>query len=291
MERKSGVPATTAALDIDRPTDLFQKKMRGLFAENNVEASVIADRSKWPHNLLREVFNQLVKETPKDLISRSTAVMSLIGAILGLGDRHLDNVLGRYLRVPETVPFRLTQNVLHALGPTQVEGVFRESCSQVLSTLREGREVLLTVLDAFVYDPLERVEAGRRLKSSIARHHHIMKDFRPLLKALATCDEDFASYIRSYRERFSEPLVKAHQLLDADSLDMSACLRHFAVVQNNIGDIYLGLLSLNDSEQAARVQSPSRAAANQAKADTPELPPGFEGGFVVDLMISWITLG
>lgn len=34
MERKSGVPATTAALDIDRPTDLFQKKMRGVFAEN-----------------------------------------------------------------------------------------------------------------------------------------------------------------------------------------------------------------------------------------------------------------
>ncbi|KAK6029598.1 phosphatidylinositol 3- and 4-kinase, partial [Ostertagia ostertagi] len=157
MERKNGVPATTAALDIDRPTDLFQKKMRGVFADNNVEAAIIADRSKWPHNLLREVFNSLVKETPKDLISRelwmragscdtwwrvvcryarSTAVMSLIGAILGLGDRHLDNVLvnldrgdvvhidynicfdkGRHLRVPETVPFRLTQNILHALGP------------------------------------------------------------------------------------------------------------------------------------------------------------------------------
>lgn len=408
MERKSGVPATTAALDIDRPTDLFQKKMRGVFAENSVEASVIADRSKWPHNLLKEVFNSLVKETPKDLISRelwmragscdtwwrvvcryarSTAVMSLIGAILGLGDRHLDNVLvnldrgdvvhidynicfdkGRHLRVPETVPFRLTQNILHALGPTQVEGVFRESCSQVLSTLREGREVLLTVLDAFVYDPLvdwtvsdhltassaavgvavtlavygtdsraveakpvargmfcvrirentplwtknfselqsalasvtdilqrenapaeknawnnrvllgqERVEAGRRLKSAIAHHHHIMKDFRPLLKALATCDDRFANYIRSYRERFSEPLVKAHQLLDAESLDLSTCLRHFAVVQSNICDIYLGLLSLNESTPSARLQSPSTGAPpNRIKGEAPELPPGFE---------------
>ncbi|VDO05039.1 unnamed protein product [Haemonchus placei] len=376
-QRKNGLPATTAALDIDRPTDLFQKKMRGVFADN--VSSIIADRSKWPHDLLREVFNSLVKETPKDLISRelwiragscdtwwrvvcryarSTAVMSIIGAILGLGDRHLDNVLvnldrgdvvhidynicfdkGRHLRVPETVPFRLTQNILHALGPTQ--GVFRESCSQVLSTLREGREVLLTMLDAFVYDPLvdwavsdhltassaavgvavtlavygifaffkivaieakpvaremfgvrirentslpnsdrlwmrfflkklaffpivsqERVEAGRRLKASIARHHHIMKDFRPLLK----CDERFAAYIRAYRERFSEPLVKAHQLLDADMLDLNACLRHFAVVQNNICDIYLGLLSLNESAPSARLSSPT----------TPELPPGFE---------------
>ncbi|VDM82762.1 unnamed protein product, partial [Strongylus vulgaris] len=34
LERKSGVPATTAALDIDRPTDLFQKKMRGVFTEH-----------------------------------------------------------------------------------------------------------------------------------------------------------------------------------------------------------------------------------------------------------------
>ncbi|KJH42634.1 FATC domain protein [Dictyocaulus viviparus] len=434
MERKSGVPATTAALDVDRPTDLFQKKMRGLFTAHNVETAIIADRSKWPQNLLREVFNALVKETPKDLISRelwmrsgscdtwwrvvcryarSTAVMSMIGAILGLGDRHLDNVLvnldrgdvvhidynicfdkvesdimvskkalevwaelgwrdqGRHLRIPETVPFRLTQNILHALGPTQVEGVFRESCSQVLSTLREGREVLLTVLDAFVYDPLvdwavsdhltassaavgvavtlavygnflstnsrvveakpvaremfsvrirennvlwtknfselqsalasvvdvlqrenktqeknvwksgellrqERVEAGRRLKASIARHHNIMKDFRPLLKALATCDERFASYVHKYRERFSEPLVKAHQLLDVECLDLDACLHHFAIVQNNISDIYSGLLSLNEETQSIQQHSVSSISPCALKTESPEFPPGFE---------------
>ncbi|KAE9417311.1 hypothetical protein Angca_002712 [Angiostrongylus cantonensis] len=407
MERKSGVPATTVALDVDRPTDLFQKKMRGLFTAHNVETAIIADRSKWPQNLLREVFDSLVKETPKDLISRelwmrsgscdtwwrvvcryarSTAVMSMIGAILGLGDRHLDNVLvnldrgdvvhidynicfdkGKHLRVPETVPFRLTQNILHALGPTQVEGVFRESCSQVLSTLREGREVLLTVLDAFVYDPLvdwavsdhltassaavgvavtlavygtnsraveakpvvremfsvrvrensslwmknfgelksalasvvdvlrrehgtpeknvwknrellgqERVEAGRRLKSSIARHHNIIKDFRPLLKALATCDDRFVDYIHAYRVRFSEPLVKAHQLLDAESLDLDACLRHFAVVQENISDIYSGLLSLNKDISSIREHSADAILQNSFKNEPTEFPPGFE---------------
>ena len=43
---------------------------------------------------------------------------------------------GLQLRVPERVPFRLTQNLVRALGLTGVEGIFRNSCEQVSS--REG---------------------------------------------------------------------------------------------------------------------------------------------------------
>lgn len=57
-------------------------------------------------------------------------------------------------QVPETVPFRLTAVLRHALGPTGVEGMFRLSSERVLRTLRDHQDVLLTLLDAFVYDPL-----------------------------------------------------------------------------------------------------------------------------------------
>ena len=62
--------------------------------------------------------------------SGSVAAMSMVGHILGLGDRHLDNILidfckgdivhidynvcfdkGQRLKVPEIVPFRLTQTI------------------------------------------------------------------------------------------------------------------------------------------------------------------------------------
>jgi PI-3-kinase-related kinase SMG-1 len=72
--------------------------------------------------------------------ARGAAVSSMLGALIGLGDRHLDNVLvnltngqivhvdynvcfekGRSLRVPEIVSFRLTGNIAQAFGPTRVE--------------------------------------------------------------------------------------------------------------------------------------------------------------------------
>jgi PI-3-kinase-related kinase SMG-1 len=61
---------------------------------------------------------------------------------------------GKSLRVPEKVPFRMTQNIEKACGFTGVEGLFRISCEEILRILRHGRETLLTLLEAFVYDPL-----------------------------------------------------------------------------------------------------------------------------------------
>ncbi|EGT41189.1 hypothetical protein CAEBREN_02501 [Caenorhabditis brenneri] len=173
---------------------MYHNMMRESFNAHKIDATVAADRTKWPLFIYEEVFAGLCEKTPTDLISRelwmksndantwwsvtkryarSLAVMSMIGSVLGLGDRHLDNLLvdlkwghvvhidynicfdkGKNLRIPETVPFRLSRNMRHALGPSEMYGTFRESCVHVLSTLRSGHQVLTMLLDAFVFDPL-----------------------------------------------------------------------------------------------------------------------------------------
>ncbi len=69
----------------------------------------------------------------------------MVGYILGLGDRHVLNILvdkttaelihidlgvafeqGRILPTPETIPFRLTRDVVDGMGVAGVEGVFRK---------------------------------------------------------------------------------------------------------------------------------------------------------------------
>ncbi|CAB4042430.1 serine threonine- kinase SMG1-like, partial [Paramuricea clavata] len=143
-----------------RPNELFYNRLTPLLKEKNIDVSS-SNRKDWPIAIMRKVMQELLHETPQDLLekelwcsstctsdwwkmsqtySRSVAVMSIIGYILGLGDRHLDNMLidfttgeivhidynicfekGRGLRVPEKVPFRLTANLETALGVTGVE--------------------------------------------------------------------------------------------------------------------------------------------------------------------------
>ncbi|XP_058063844.1 serine/threonine-protein kinase Smg1 [Anopheles bellator] len=175
-----------------RPSELFYQKLTPLLNAHGLKTS--DSRKEWPMALLKRVLAELQQETPRDLLAKelwchsatasswrqvvrcyslSVAVMSVIGYIIGLGDRHLDNMLvklatgeivhidynvcfekGHTLRVPERVPFRMTQNLEEALGITGIEGTFRLASEYVLKSLKRGRETLLTLLEAFVYDPL-----------------------------------------------------------------------------------------------------------------------------------------
>ena len=99
--------------------------------------------------------------------------MSMVGNVVGLGDRHGENILidtkkgmvmhvdfnclfwkGKDFQVPEQVPFRLTQNMVDAMGILGVQGMFRNSCEITMRVLRENCDTLATVLETFIYDPL-----------------------------------------------------------------------------------------------------------------------------------------
>ena len=104
--------------------------------------------------------------------TRSCAVMSMVGHVLGLGDRHGENILfeegnggtlhvdfnclfdkGLTFEKPELVPFRLTHNMVDAFGAQGHEGPYRKSCELALGILRGNEDTLMTILETFLYDP------------------------------------------------------------------------------------------------------------------------------------------
>lgn len=58
------------------------------------------------------------------------------------------------LPTPETVPFRLTRDIVDGMGPTGVEGAFTTAAEATAKVLRENSSSLLTILSAVVADPL-----------------------------------------------------------------------------------------------------------------------------------------
>ena len=69
---------------------------------------------------------------------------------------HLSDCLfdkGVSLSRPEIVPFRLTPNMVDAMGVTGYEGAFRCTMECCLSLLKQHRDTLLSVLEPFLRDP------------------------------------------------------------------------------------------------------------------------------------------
>lgn len=188
----AGNTINSAPPPVPRPSDMFYGKIIPALKEKGIKR--VISRRDWPHEVKRKVLLDLMKEVPKQLLhqelwcasegfkafssklkrySGSVAAMSMVGHILGLGDRHLDNILidfcsgdvlhidynvcfdkGQRLKVPEIVPFRLTQTIEAALGLTGVEGAFRANCEAVVGVLRKNKDILLMLLQVFVWDPL-----------------------------------------------------------------------------------------------------------------------------------------
>ncbi|KAJ3096437.1 Serine/threonine-protein kinase smg1 [Phlyctochytrium planicorne] len=175
-----------------RPHEVYYSKLSASLKRHKISRTV--PRRRWPTAIFHEVHQQLVQETPKDLITRelwcnstsskfyfekvqnyarSLAINSALGYSIGLGDRHLDNIMldirsgdvvhidfnvcfekGTRLRVPERVPFRLTQNMEYPLQVPGVYGLFRRTFESFINSARESKESIMTILEAFIFDPL-----------------------------------------------------------------------------------------------------------------------------------------
>ena len=160
-------------------------------------------RQDWPISVLKRVFHTLAARAPKRILAdcfsatamdvnewwtrtttyaKSCAVSSMVGHMVGLGDRHLDNILvnlrtgrvvhidynicfdkGKQLRVPETVPFRLTNIMQEALplhnthassaSTTAFAGIFGSSCAATLNALHQNRAVMKLLMTTLLKDP------------------------------------------------------------------------------------------------------------------------------------------
>ena len=108
--------------------------------------------------LEEQVFRDVCSNfTPAMKFSRSVATNSIVGHVLGMGDRHTTNMLidnstgelvhidlgvafelRKILPTPETNPFRLTSEINDGFGRAGVEGVFRHWCERSKGVLCWG---------------------------------------------------------------------------------------------------------------------------------------------------------
>jgi len=229
---------------------------------SDVEASKMFANEVLP--MYRPVFHEWFLETFPEpstwlasrlVYTRSAAVMSMIGFILGLGDRHCENILldtntgsvvhvdfnclfdkGKLLEVPERVPFRLTQNILDGFGITGAEGVFRIACEITMGLLRENKDTLMTVLGPFIHDPLvEWEDEKRKIERQVNRRHAHTRsqiDLRVLAKtALSSIEKKLRGIHGTSKDRVEKEVSTSNlvQMLVQEATDNA-----------NLGKMYPG---------------------------------------------------
>lgn len=188
--------------------------------------------------------------------ARTAAVMSMVGFVLGLGDRHGENILfdsvsgdtvhvdlnclfdkGQRFEIPERVPFRLTQNMVDAMGVTGCDGVFRKSAEITMGILRDNRDSLMSVLEAMVHDPLGEwsiPEDRHRTKGSSKRHDARADDPRVVeaRRALDPVANKLDGRLYRLGSREPTPPYSTNNLVDA--------LIKEATNPVNLGKMYIG---------------------------------------------------
>ncbi|KAK6089415.1 hypothetical protein P3W45_001552 [Vairimorpha bombi] len=109
----------------------------------------------------------------RDNYVKTCGVINIVGWFMGLGDRHTENILidvytcdivhvdlncifdkAKSCSIPETVPFRLTQNIVDGFGILGIHGTYTSACVKTLDLLHSNRDIVISNLLSFVFDPL-----------------------------------------------------------------------------------------------------------------------------------------
>ncbi|KAI9981209.1 hypothetical protein PInf_008854 [Phytophthora infestans] len=245
--------AASSAQQPPPPTAQFYAKLK----QHGITNVAPNNRSLWPPNVLRQVYQELVAQRPRNVLqqkillrsedlreswikstrlSKSLAVMSVLGYIVGLGDRHLDNILlcvnsgdivhidhnvcfdkGRRLKVPEIVPFRLTPMLQDALGFTGVEGRFRMAFETTLrissqwiaspfETLLEQRKQLLSL----EVEEQTRLREVASVEAELSKHQSAEQIKRAELESTTTRFNDITTKVSS----FADECLARHQQIE-----------------------------------------------------------------------------
>ncbi|XP_037497644.1 uncharacterized protein LOC105631693 isoform X3 [Jatropha curcas] len=290
---------------VPRPSDMFYGKIIPALKEKGIRR--VISRRDWPHEVKRKVLLDLMKEVPRQLLhqelwcasegfkafssklkrySGSVAAMSMVGHILGLGDRHLDNILvdvcsgdivhidynicfdkGQRLKIPEIVPFRLTQMIEAALGLTGVEGTFRANCEAVVGILRKNKDILLMLLEVFVWDPLVEWTRGD-FHDDAAIGGEERKGME-----LAVSLSLFSSRVQEIRV----PLQEHHDLLLSTLPAVESALERFADVLNQY-ELASALFYRADQERSSLLlhETSAKSVVAEATCNSEKIRASFE---------------
>lgn len=174
-----------------RPNDWLPNRAQKMIADNDSKDS--ETKTKVFNEIcknIKPVFHQFFYEhfkSPGMVFERrfaytiSVAVSSMIGHILGIGDRHVQNILidvktaevihidfgvafeaGKCLPHPELIPFRLTRDIIAPMGVSSVDGIFRKTCEKTIEILRDNEKTLTTILEVLLYDPMYSWSIGAK---------------------------------------------------------------------------------------------------------------------------------
>lgn len=194
---------------------------------------------------LRNTFTTLCPSVESFIIMRRNfsttyATMCVAHWILGIGDRHLENVLisirsGRCLgidfglafdagvdqKIPELMPFRLTHQILGLLRPFTEKDLLQTIMIYTLRALRNKSGPILSCMDVFVHEPLNWTEhVNKKLQENendtvdikwmpVKKIKAVTKKLNGIKPHLITLEQLKEQYDDKYFDRYSNILSGA----------------------------------------------------------------------------------